>query len=283
MPPHRSTPRSTAPAPASFTPSPSPPTPLDFILFPTTSPAPAVVKPAAPTHPGRRPTPDRDEKLKARIVRNRLAAQASRDKKRQQLEDLERENAGLRARVAELEKALAAATAPQPNISTVLDGLDLFASLTSLNNTPPPTLDTASLLASLTAFPASTPAFPTPPSTTSPTFTTTSSPTFPFFPSPTHTDVSGEPAAFPADATSISHTQGYRGFFRGQVVSAAHPASLPPPCFPVPSWDRRHRGFRVMGYAAAPPAAGLRDPPLRDEPLEAPFNARPAKCGKLRR
>ncbi|KAI8323139.1 hypothetical protein GQ54DRAFT_119614 [Martensiomyces pterosporus] len=64
-----------------------------------------------------------EARKRARVLRNRAAAQLSREKKRQHLELLEAENADLRAKNAELERRLGKAEGANLDLSAKLDNL----------------------------------------------------------------------------------------------------------------------------------------------------------------
>ncbi|KAJ3120299.1 hypothetical protein HK101_006986, partial [Irineochytrium annulatum] len=67
---------------------------------------------------GRRLPEEREKRLEARVVRNRIAAQISRDKKQIAMRELEKANCDLATQVSELEKRLAHAEAEKQAIAT---------------------------------------------------------------------------------------------------------------------------------------------------------------------
>ncbi|KAI8844190.1 hypothetical protein BC829DRAFT_400542 [Chytridium lagenaria] len=77
-------------------------------------------------------TAEREEKLKARIVRNRIAAQVSREKKRQQMDDLEATNSVLLAEIQSLKDHLKSAETEKNLLSVQVQALsNTVASLQS--------------------------------------------------------------------------------------------------------------------------------------------------------
>ncbi|KAI9482040.1 hypothetical protein BX667DRAFT_493669 [Coemansia mojavensis] len=86
----------------------------------------SLLDPPRPGRPCREASQDpamQEARKRARVLRNRAAAQLSREKKRQHLEQLEQENAELRSKNKELEERLSRAEDANAGLSAKLDGL----------------------------------------------------------------------------------------------------------------------------------------------------------------